>query len=200
MSTVPGAVYANNTLVVAGGYCETSLATVEISNTANMRWSIVSSLPVPTDRPSTTTCGDYVYIHPRTNDVQEKYSVYQCSLRQLTQSQPRSAIWEKIPPLPVSSSCLVMVNGLLLAVGGRDSNRDNTKDIYHYNMTTWIVISQMSTPRSACHTAALPGNKLMVVGGDDTPKKCEIALLTCHFLCVIVVLYTKILCKRLKVV
>ncbi len=171
----PGAVYANNTLVVAGGEGDSILNTVEILNTANMRWSIVSSLPVSTHRLSTTICGDYVYMHPRTNDDQEKYSMYKCLLRQLTQSQPSSAIWEKIAPLPVSFSSLVTVNGHLLGVGGRDSNGDNTKDIYQYNMTSWIVLSQMLTPRSSCPTAALPGNKLMVGGGgDDTGRKCEI--------------------------
>ncbi|XP_064405354.1 probable serine/threonine-protein kinase kinX [Halichondria panicea] len=169
----PGAVYANNTLVAAGGYCDLkSLNTVEILNNANMRWSIVSSLPVPTYQPSTTICGDYVYIHPRFNDEQEQYSVYKCSLRQLTQSQPSSAIWEKITPLPVTHSTLATINGHLLAVGGVDSNRDITKDIYQYNETSWTVISQMSTPRSVCHTAALHGNKLMVVGGDCTDRKC----------------------------
>ncbi len=171
----PGAVYANNTLVVAGGFGNSNyLNTVEILNTTNMRWSIVSSLLVPTDFLSTTICGDYVYMHSRTSDDQENYSVYKCSLRQLTQSQPSSAIWEKIAPLPVCYSSLVTVNGHLLAVGGEDSNRDKTKDIYQYNMTSWIVISQMSTPRSSCRTATLPGNKLMVVGGVGAPKKCEI--------------------------
>ena len=113
----PGAVYPNNTLVVAGGWYDSNLTSVEILNTANMQWSIVSSLPVPTDDPSTTICGDYVYIHPQTDNGQEKYSVYRCSLRQLTQSQPSSAIWEKIAPLPVSYSTLVTINGHLLAVG-----------------------------------------------------------------------------------
>ncbi len=169
----PGVVYANNKLVEAGGWCDSNyINTVEILNTANMRWSIVSSLPVRTYRPSTMICGDYVYIHPQTDDNQEKYSVYKCSLTQLTQSQPSSDIWEKISPLPVCYSSLVTVNGHLLAVGGRDSNGDNSKDIYQlYNMTLWIVISQMSTPRAA---ASLPGNKLMVVGGDGANKKCEV--------------------------
>ncbi|XP_064405425.1 probable serine/threonine-protein kinase kinY [Halichondria panicea] len=168
----PGAVYANNTLVVVGGYSHAKhLNTVEILNTANMRWFIVSSLPVPTNQSSTTICGDYVYIHPHN---QVKYSVYKCSLRQLTQSQPISAIWEKIAPLPVSWSTLVTINGHLLAVGGRDSNGDNTKDIYQYNETSWTVISQMSTPRAACLTAALLGNKLMVVGGVGADRKCEV--------------------------
>ena len=168
----PGAVYVNNTLVVVGGSFDS--ITVEILNTANMQWSIVASLPVPTDQPSTTICGDYVYIHPRTSDAQEKYSVYKCSLRQLTQSQPSSAIWEKIYTLPVSKPTLVTFNGSLLAVGGRDSNGYKTKDIYQYNETSWTVISQMSIPRSLCLTAVLPGNKLMVVGGVGTSRKCEI--------------------------
>ena len=170
----PGAVYPNNTLVVAGGYRAKHLNTVEILNTTNMRWSIVSSLPVPTNNPSTTICGDYVYIHSRAYADQEKYSVYKCSLRQLTQSQLSSAIWEKIAPLLVMWSSLVTINGHLLAVGGLDSNGDNTKDIYQYNETLWTVISQMSTPRLQCTTAALSGNKLMVVGGDATDRKCEV--------------------------
>ena len=171
----PGGVYANNTLVVAGGSRDSKqLNTVEILNSANMQRSIVSSLPVPTNHPSTTICGDYVYIHPRAEDAQEKYSVYKCSLRQLIQSQPSSAIWEKIAPLPVSDTTIVTINGHLLAVGGLDSNRDKTKDIYQYNETSWTVISQMSTPRYACSTAALPRNKLMVVGGVGALTKCEI--------------------------
>ncbi len=107
----PAAVYANmyNTLIVAGGWCDSKNSpTVEILNIANTQWSSVSSLSaVPTDQPSSTICGDYVYIHPRTDDDQEKYSVYQCSITQLTLSQPSSAIWEKIAPLPVSHSTLV---------------------------------------------------------------------------------------------
>ena len=173
----PGAVYANNTLVVAGGFRDSKiLNTVEILNTANMQWSIVSSLPVPTRHPSTAICGDYVYIHPRAIHAQEKYSVYKCSVRQITQSQPSSAIWKKIALLPVSWSTLVTINGHLLAVGGEHySNGEYTKNIYQYNETSWIIKNQMSTPRAACVTAALPGNKLMVVGGDDTRRKCEIA-------------------------
>ena len=175
----PAAVYANmyNTLIVAGGWCDSKNSpTVEILNIANTQWSSVSSLSaVPTDQPSSTICGDYVYIHPRTDDDQEKYSVYQCSITQLTLSQPSSAIWEKIAPLPVSHSTLVAFNDNLLAVGGEDSNGDRTKDIYQYNMTPWTVVSQISTPRALCFTVVLPGNKLMVVGGDGTLRKCQIS-------------------------
>ncbi|XP_064387421.1 probable serine/threonine-protein kinase kinX [Halichondria panicea] len=164
----PAASYANSTLVVAGG--SNYLTTVEVLDTVNKQWSRVKSLPVVTNQPSATICGDYVYLHPRSGKM---HSVYKCSLRQLTQSQQNSAIWEKVDLLPVSHSSLVTINGHLLAVGGRDSNGKETNEIYKYNMTSWTVFSHMSTPRYACLTAVLPGNKLMVVGGYDVPRKCE---------------------------
>ncbi len=77
------------------------LPTQNATNIANTQWSVVASLPVPNDHPSLTICGDYVYIHPRTDDDQEKYSVYKCSLRQLTLSQPSSAIWETLCQLAI---------------------------------------------------------------------------------------------------
>ncbi|XP_064405233.1 uncharacterized protein LOC135350387 [Halichondria panicea] len=172
---MPGAVYTINKLVVAGGYNDLNwLTAVEILNTVYKQWSSVSSpLPVPIEHPSATICGDCVYIHSRTSDDQEKHSVYKRSLRQLTLSEPSSAIWEKIAPLPVIWSAIVTVNGHLLAVGGVNSNRDKTKNIYQYNTTSWTVVSQMSTPRSLCLPGVLPGNKLMVVGGYGALKKCE---------------------------
>ncbi len=173
----PTAVYTHNTLVVAGGEnIVLLLTTVEILNNANRQWSSVSSLPVKMRDPSTTICGDYVYIHPCTDD-QEKNSVYKCSLEQLVQSQPRSAIWEKITSLPVSYSSLVTVNGHLLAVSGKEAN-DRTMNIYQYINTSWTVVGQMTSSQSLPTTAVLPGNKLMVVGRSHALKQCEIATIT----------------------
>ncbi len=54
----PAAVYANNTLVVAGGdNDEWRSNTVEILNTVNRQWSSVSSLPVGMSYASVTICG-----------------------------------------------------------------------------------------------------------------------------------------------
>ncbi len=174
--TNPAAMYTNNKLVVAGGDHDGSLPTVEILNTVNKQWSSVSSLPVKMYYPSATICGDYVYIHPRTND-QEKNFVYRCSLEQLVQSQPSSAIWEKITSLPVSHSTLVTVNGHLIAVGGKEVD-DYTNNIYQYIETMWTIVGHMTSPRSTPSTAVLPGNKLMVVGGYGADRKCELATIT----------------------
>ncbi len=174
--TNPAAMYTNNTLVVAGGFNDRHLPTVEILNTANRQWSSVSSLPLGMYHPSATICGDYVYIHSRTND-QEKNSVYKCSLEQLVQSKPSSTIWEKITSLPVSYSSLFTSNDHLLALGGHEAN-GYTKNIYQYINTTWTVAGHMMSPRSAPTTAVLPGNKLMVVGGYGASSTCELLTIT----------------------
>ena len=175
--TNPAAVYANKTLIVAGGNIVGQLlTTVEILNTANRQWSSVSSLPVGMNCPSTTICEDFVYIHPQTSN-QEKNSVYQCSLEQLVQSQPRSAIWDKIPSLPVSFSSLITVNGHLLAVGGQEAN-DDSNNIYQYINKSWTVVGHMTSPRSKPFTTILPGNKLMVIGRHGENRKCDVATIT----------------------
>ncbi len=173
---IPAAVYTNNTLVVAGGRNARLLTTVEILNSVNRQWSSVSSLPVEMPLPSATICRDYVYIHPRIK-YQEKNSVYKCLLEQLVQSQPSSAIWEKITSLSVSWSSLVTINGHLLAVGGCET-KDRTNNIYQYINTSWTVVGHMTSPRSTPLTAILSGNKLMVVGGYGADRKCELATIT----------------------
>ncbi len=128
--------------------------------------------------PTAKICGDYVYIHPRTGG-QENNFVYKCSLEQLVQSLPRSAIWEKITYFPVSNSSLVTVNGHVLAVGGVEANsEDRTNNIYQYINTLWTVVGHMTSPRSGLLTAILLGNKLMVVGGDGALRKCELVTIT----------------------
>ena len=57
----------------------------------------------------------------------------------------------------------------LLAVGGcEDSFWGKNNAIHHYNPATdcWEVISHMPTAGSDTLVAVLPGNKLMVVGGN----------------------------------
>ncbi len=168
----PAAVYINNILVVAGGHTINQSTTVEILNTVTMQWSCVSSLPLAIDYPSAINRGNYVYIHPRS---QEKNLVYMCSLEQLIQSQPHSDIWEETSLLPVNNSSLITIDDKVLAVGGQDPDRYRSTSIYWYKNTSWISAGKMILPRSAPITAALPGNKLMVVGGAGGLKKCEIA-------------------------
>jgi len=94
-------------------------------------------------------------------------SALTCSLNDL---YDRSGKWDTIPNVPVYNATCVTVDGQLLAVGGKQSLEEGTENssaIYAYNPTekTWSIKCHMKTPRSFCLVAALPSNKLMVVGG-----------------------------------
>ncbi len=183
----PAAVYAKMMLVVAGGQIDllkfSNIVEILNTRTEKQQWASAKSLPMKMNAPSATICENYVYIHPRAlADDPEKNSVYKCSLEQLVQSQPSLAIWENFTPLPISNSSLVTINGHLLAVGGENlcDNEDkkirvSTNFIYQYKNSSWSPVGQMQISRSAPLIAALPKNKLMVVGGGQQAlRKCEL--------------------------
>ena len=62
----------------------------------------------------------------------------------------------------------VYIHGLLLAIGGEDTNGEPTSAVHMYNprSDSWKVISHMGTQRRECIAAVLPNNQLMVVGGE----------------------------------
>ena len=171
--TLTAVVCHGKALVVAGGVTGREggkfdkLPIVEVMDTETHQWSIVSSLPQPINEGSATVCGDSIYLVGR--DHQEYYStnsVFTCSLSALLRSRTGNcSVWNKINDLPLESSTCVL-NGQLLAVGGRDQGRD-TNNIYAYNReaSSWNIISHMPTHRFQCLVTVLPANKLMVVGG-----------------------------------
>ena len=94
-------------------------------------------------------------------------SVLTCSLNDL---YDLSGKWDTIPNVPVYNATCATVDGQLLAVGGKQSTEEGTTNssaIYAYNPTekSWSINCYMKTPRSFCLAAALPNNKLMIVGG-----------------------------------
>ena len=165
-------------LVVAGGDGEdTLLHTVEVMESETRQWSTASSLPLALRNATATICQDRIYLLGYgTSD--EPRSVLACSMAGLLQScRPQSLgarletltlhdFWHRVADLPVRSSSCATLCGQLLAVGGHGKNY--TTAIHQYNPATnsWEVISHMPTARSDTLVAVLPGNKLMVVGGN----------------------------------
>ena len=166
-------VCSRKALIVAGGKGEwwTKLTTVEVMDTNTRQWSTVSSLPHPLYSASATICGDRVYLGGGWEvGGYSRKSVFTYSL---AENHPA---WHTSTELPVTDSTCVTLNGQLVAVGGRDSDGKYTNNIYSYDTETssWEVISHMPTARCQCLATVLPGNKLMVVGGEtytgDTHK------------------------------
>ena len=176
------AVCSGNSLVVAGGrggYNE-PLHTVEVKDTETLQWSTASSLPFALCNASATICQDHICLLGY-NTSNERRSMLACSMADLLQScRPQSLgarlktltlqeVWHRVTDLPVRSSSCATLCGQLLAVGGcGDSFENCTTAIRQYNPATnsWEVISHMPTARSHTLVAVLPGNKLMVVGGN----------------------------------
>ena len=77
-------------------------------------------------------------------------------------------VWHQLADTPFILSTCATLHGRLLAVGGEDSDEEETTTAIHtYNTTTcsWEIIRHMATPRSQCLVAVFPHNELMVVGG-----------------------------------
>ena len=182
------ALCAETALIVIGGMNEqlVRLRTVEVMNTETLQWSNVAHLPEKLYLASATVCGDNVYLQGGWKDYRvHNDSVYTCSLKALLQSSAKTrgghlasalslqsskfSVWRRIAKLAVTQSTCVCLNGQLLAIGGYShSDKSVTADIHLYSEDTesWEVISHMSMPRCKCFAAILPGNQLMVVGGD----------------------------------
>ena len=174
------AVCSGKSLVVAGGRGGDykSLHVVEVTDMETLQWSTASSLPFALVYASATICQDRIYLlgYGMSN---EPRSALACSMADLLQScRPQTLgarletltlqeVWHRVADLPVHSSSCATLCGQLLAVGGYDDNSCTTA-IHQYNPATnsWEVISHMPTARSDTLVAVLPGNKLMVVGGN----------------------------------
>ena len=174
-------------LIVAGGYSEVCLDTVEVLDIPSQQWSTASCLPHPFHWMSATVCGDQLYLTGGIGyDGYPSISVLTCFLTDLLlppQSQGarlhtlslagNTGVWRQASDLPVTRSTLTTLGGHLLAIGGADDSRKDTAAVYCYDARTdsWRVVSQMNSGRYASLAAALPENQLLVVGGWTSDSK-----------------------------
>ena len=109
-------------LIVAGGWGEggVPLATVEMMNTENHKWSTAADLPQPMHGASAAICGDCMYMLGGVSTQ----SVYTCSVSALLQScvpssehngtslsDTETSIWRQVADLPVTHSTCVSFHG-----------------------------------------------------------------------------------------
>ena len=170
------AVTTKEHLIVAGGTTGLStttnnITTVEVMETKTLVWSTVASLPHPYNNASGTICRNQFYMLGGNDNKDMTKSMVTCSLTELLQSSSSSSssssVWHRVADAPAYLSTCAIVNGELLAVGGRDKDDKPTAAIHKYNPTTnsWDLISKMTTARYCSLVAVLPTNEMMVVGG-----------------------------------
>ena len=187
-------VCSGRSLVVAGGTGDNSrkLSTVEVMDTECLQWSTASSLPHPFSDSLATICGEILYILGGFDQIGQSKSVFICSLSALLQTnQPQSlgarlkkslslaqqsSVWQKVADIPVYQATCTVLCGHILAVGGRDSDLKLISAIHKYDPVkdSWTVVSHMPTPRCWTLVAVLPGDRLMVVGGQTSYRGHDI--------------------------
>ena len=176
-------------LIVAGGLSGQRLDTVEVMDIPSQQWSTASRLPHPFYRMSAPICGDHLYLAGGYDKNGEaSTSVLTCSLTDLLPPQSlgaklhrvrrtlfladKTGVWRQARNLPIFHATLTILElgGHLLAIGGEDNTRKFTAAVHCYDARTdsWNVVSQMKGARSRCLAAALPEDRLLVVGGLTT--------------------------------
>ena len=179
-----------HTLIVAGGFDgKKNLDIVEVMDTPNRQWSTASHLPHPFSQVSGTICGDKLYLaggYVRYGEASK--SVVMCSVTDLLSppslrdrlhplSQANTGVWQRARELPVTMSTVITLGGHLLAIGGQGASGPATNAVHCYDTSTdsWHVVSEMNNLRQRCLAAALPGNRLLVVGDWPANSTVEIA-------------------------
>ena len=173
-------------LIVAGGHIGAQhLDTVEVMDIPSQQWTTAIHLPQPFDNHlmSATICGDQLYLAGGVNESNKSSkSVLTCSLTDLLQPQSlgarlhtlslanKTGVWRQARDLPITFSTLTTLGGHLLAIGGMDDSDKSTAAVHCYDtrIDSWHVVSQMKGVRSRCLAAALPEDRLLVVGGLTT--------------------------------
>ena len=151
-------------------------ATVELFHVRSRRWFGLTNLPQDLPFPSTTICGNEVYV------IGENGTGYSCSLQALlsndqpiiSQSMSRMITWTPLPQLPVKKSTAATFCGHLVIVGGK-------QDVLYVNSIhqlldgQWVEIGSMSSDREMCLIVSPSPDKMMIVsgyGGKDSVEEC----------------------------
>ena len=162
--------------IVIGGkveYFEWTNA-VELLRVSSKTCHELTKLPQALPQPSTTICGNELYVIGKDGDG------YSCSLQFLTfidqpiraQSILPTLPWEPIPQQPVTCSTAASLCGQLVIVGGLQSG-SSVKSIYQLVDEEWVEVGSLSSGRSKCLVVATSNDKMMVVGGQGGEKVVE---------------------------
>ena len=189
--TEPTTLCTGQHLIAAGGFSGTrTLDTIEVLTMADKQWTTcASSLPHRVSGGSMWLCDRQLYLAPRDVDsVGTQQMVLTCPMDNLFKPPKRKAFgrasgpWEKIANLPIPLASVVSLNGHILALGGKDTQNGpsyTSTRVYVFSPASggsgsWKNVSGMTKGRWSSIAAVLPGDRLIVVGGQSHWQKTNI--------------------------
>ena len=154
-------------LVVAGGGDGDDLATVEILDTSTnqSQWFSSTPLPVKGSRMSFSIIYGTLYLLGGSLHKQ----VLSMSLSALTQAGNVPTKWRTLPDTPLEYSTGIAVRGSLLAMGGKnqDKQRSSAINVYDKEKNIWRKVGDLPNEREDCTCCLLPGEMIFIAGGED---------------------------------
>jgi hypothetical protein len=178
------AVYTQGVLIIAGGVTqspqgESTIYTqlVEILDVHKKQWYTTCNLPYSIRRPSIITCGSDIFISGAYDN-----KVYTTSLTSLLLNASRCAenaqatdtdqesIWKPTTACPTSNVYLAELDGKPIAIGGLESEKSYSKEIYMYDkdQEVWNSIGEVSQPQRFSQVAMLAEDKIVLAVGWTT--------------------------------
>ena len=153
----------NYTAVIGGHVGGDWNTTVELFEVQSRKWYELKNLPQPLPYPSTTICGNRLYVIGKGRDG------YSCSIEPQTstdkQMQPKSETWTHLPPLPVTYSTIATLSGQpVIVCGWRRVSSVNS--IYQLVDEKWVKIGSISNDRRMCLVANASPDRMLIVGGE----------------------------------
>ena len=165
---------------------------VEVYATETSRWHTADPLPIPCWSMSSATISNTGYLLGGWTTANKPTNTALCaSIASLTQKatsppqksararplQPNSAssAWKILKDTPLMESAAAKLGGMLLAVGGRNDQKETHPTVYVYSPATsaWIRIESGDLPETqhSCTAIELSVNELLVMGGRSNDKK-----------------------------
>ena len=171
-------------LIVAGGFSGVRLLdTIEVMTLVDKKWTMCPCpLPHLVSGGSMALCDNQLYLAPIIVDsVNTQSLMLTCSLSDLFKL-PRKRMfkqypghWQKTKDLPNPLSSIVALDGRILAVGGKsqDAPTYTVSSVWEYvpSSGAWKAVSKMNIGRWTAIVAALPRDRVIVMGGQSNWKK-----------------------------
>ena len=163
-------------IIVAGGSDRFPSNKVELLDTLSKQWYEGSPLPSRQgcSEMSSVINGNMWYLSGGFHSLMQNKQVFSVCLDELisqavsksagttSNSPSTSSPWQTLTETPQIFSNILVVNGALLAVGGRDSSA-----IHHYQPSsrTWVKVGDLPTERWRYACTVLPNGEIFVAGG-----------------------------------
>ena len=164
------AVSHNFMLLVAGGYAnKRPLTAVELFDCSTFQWQGLKPLPVACCSPSSCVVHNQWYLLGGKlygdSGAQATFLSLDLSVEKLTHAE-----WSFLPDAPLTSSCAVACEHLVVAVGGSPPGSITPSKSIHVFLPSsqrWMYLCDMPTAHSSTAAVVATVGKLYVLGGKE---------------------------------